>query len=79
MARWISGVLMTLIASFCPSPYLDDLTSAGILVAFTTNPFDSAGESKAQPKLLPHCLVVANMLCFCHAPLINEMTWLSSE
>jgi amino acid transporter len=78
----ISGVLMTLIATFCPFTYLDDLISAGILVAFSmTNScliLLRCESPVAQPKLLPHCLVVYNILCFVTALLSShEMTWLS--
>ena len=79
----VSGVLMTLIATFCPFTYLDDLISAGILVAFSmTNScliLLRCESPVAQPKLLPHCLVVYNMLCFVTALLSShEITWLLS-
>jgi APA family basic amino acid/polyamine antiporter len=80
----VSGVLMTLIATFCPFTYLDDLISAGILVAFSmTNScliLLRCESPVAQPKLLPHCLGVYNVLCFVTALLSShDMTWLLSS
>jgi amino acid transporter len=79
----VSGVCMTLIATFCPFTYLDDLISAGILVAFSmTNScliLLRCESPLEQPKLLPHLLVVYNILCFGTALLSShQMTWLSS-
>ena len=71
---FVAGTAMTIIATFVPFTYLDDLISAGILLAFSmTNsclvllrcqsPID-------RPYLLERLLIVYNALCF-----VSAMLW----
>ena len=71
---FVAGTAMTIISAFVPFTYLDDLISAGILLAFSmTNsclvllrcesPID-------HPYLLEHLLICYNALCF-----VSSMLW----
>ena len=68
MGALISGVGMTVLATFVPFRYLNDLISAGILVAFSiTNSCLVLLRCKAPPNrpgLLRTSLLVYNTLCF---------------
>lgn len=74
----VSGTLMTLIAGFVPFTYLDDLISAGILIAFTmTNScLVLLRCDSSSPHLVEQHLVVYNTLCFVTSLLwSHEFTW----
>ncbi|GAX17787.1 hypothetical protein FisN_24Hh144 [Fistulifera solaris] len=80
MGTLIQGTAMTLLAAFVPFTYLNDLISAGILVAFSLT--DSSlvvlrRESPPNdPGLLERCLMGYNVLCFLTAILIShESSW----
>jgi APA family basic amino acid/polyamine antiporter len=68
VGTWIAGIGMTFIATCIPFTYLDDLISAGVLVAFSLT--DSSlvvlrCDSPAhRPFLLETCLILYNGLCF---------------
>jgi amino acid transporter len=71
-----AGVVMTLIATCVPFTYLNDLISAGILVAFTMTDcsvvllrLESPDES---PLFLEKLLVAFNVLCFSSALIIGQ-------
>jgi amino acid transporter len=74
----VSGVVMTVIATFVPFTYLDDLISAGILVAFSmTNSclvLLRCESPVEHPGLLEQLLAVYNALCFLTAMLWSH-TW----
>jgi len=75
----VCGSAMTIIATFLPFTYLNDLISAGILVAFSMT--DSClvllrCESPAsRPYLLEQCLVVYNASCLLTALLWSHTIW----
>ena len=75
----VCGSAMTLIATFLPFTYLNDLISAGILVAFSMT--DSClvllrCESPAsRPYLLEQCLVIYNASCLLTALLWSHTIW----
>ena len=70
----VSGVVMTVVATFVPFTYLDDLISCGILVAF--NMTNSAliqfrcTENSTATAELPRALVVYHGLCF-----LSALSW----
>jgi len=74
----VSGILMTFIATFVPFTYLDDLISAGILLAFSmTNSclvLLRCESPSHRPNLLDFCLVLYNALCFLTA-LLWSHSW----
>jgi amino acid transporter len=63
-----AGIGMTIIAGCVPFTYLDDLISAGILVAFSLTDSSLVLLRRAspvdRPGLLERCLIVYNGLCF---------------
>ena len=65
---WVSGTLMTLLATFVPFGQLDDLISAGILLAFSmTNTclvLLRCESPSSQPNILSKWLLCYNILCF---------------
>jgi len=74
----ISGIIMTLIATFVPFGYLDDLISAGILVAFSMTDcclvIMRCDPPFGQPThFLNQCLVGYNALCFVTALFITHL------
>ena len=62
---WIAGTVMSIVAGCVPFSYLDDLISAGILVAFcmTNSCLVLMRCESPSPTLLPRGLVLYNMLC----------------
>lgn len=83
--RWgalISGSAMTIIATFVPFGYLDDMISAGILFAFCiTNSclvLMRCDSPTHKPQLLGQCLLGYNILCFVTALLLCNLWGTSS-
>jgi basic amino acid/polyamine antiporter, APA family len=65
---WIAGTAMTVTAAFVPFTYLDDLISAGILVAFSlTNASLVVLRLESPNGLVEQCLMLYNGLCFVSA------------
>ena len=63
----VSGLVMTLLATFVPFKYLNDLISAGILVAFSMTNSSlvllRCESPQARPQLLHQTLLLYNTLC----------------
>lgn len=72
---WLSGIAMTLLATFCPFGMLDDLISAGILVAFSmTNAclvLLRHESPPSDPNLLTNLLLFYNALCFLTSMMVS--------
>lgn len=72
----IQGTIMTFVAAFVPFTYLNDLISAGILVAFSLTDASLVvlrrESPPTNPGLLERCLVWYNILCFMTAILITH-------
>ncbi len=79
MGTLIQGTAMTLLAAFVPFTYLNDLISAGILVAFSLTDASLVvlrrESPPSDPGLLERCLIGYNVLCFLTAMLITHETW----
>jgi APA family basic amino acid/polyamine antiporter len=75
----VSGLVMTFVATFIPFVYLNDLISAGILLAFSmTNScllLLRCEPPTRQPKLLEWSLVFYNTLCFVTSLLWTNDFW----
>lgn len=69
---FIAGVPMTLIATFVPFNYLDDLISAGILVAFSMTNACLILLRCERPRFMSIGLLVYNVLCFVTGLLLSH-------
>ena len=73
---WVAGTLMTLLATFVPFGQLDDLISAGILLAFSmTNTclvLLRCESPSSQPNLLSKGLLWYNILCFLTSMMLSS-------
>lgn len=72
MGTLMAGVPMTLIATCVPFGYLDDLISAGILVAFSMTNGCLILMRCERPRLMSIGLVVYNVLCFVTGLLLSH-------
>ncbi|GAX22859.1 hypothetical protein FisN_24Lh144 [Fistulifera solaris] len=79
MGTFIQGTAMTLLAAFVPFTYLNDLISAGILVAFSLTDASLVvlrrESPPSDPGLLERYLIGYNVLCFLTAILVSHETW----
>lgn len=75
----VNGLVMTVVSAFVQFTYLDDLISAGILVAFCiTNSSLVLLRCEApsqQPKLVERCLIAFNASCLATAILWSHGEW----
>ncbi|GKY97390.1 hypothetical protein MPSEU_000697500 [Mayamaea pseudoterrestris] len=78
-ATAVAGVFMTLLATFVPFTYLNDLVSAGILVAFCMTcsclVLLRCESPAGKTKVVEYCLALYNATCFVAAILWSHEIW----